>query len=175
MKRKVEKLQKEFAYLKEVVKSSGMAKCQLSLDGHGFKTVPFGFFIFFFFNFSTLLIDSDDHWIRIAPLSPFLKIYEFSSLFYHTLNCWLQLDPASFQPRNKRNTPDSASNDTSATQAPLPGTCVFSWQASILRMKTFSGQLTRKYSKFLFLYSHITLFKIYYMSMHLLFVIAVSL
>lgn len=49
MKRKVEKLQKKFAYLKEVVKSSGMAKCQLSLDGHGFKTVPFGFFYFIFF------------------------------------------------------------------------------------------------------------------------------
>ncbi|XP_074606157.1 cadherin-23-like isoform X2 [Acropora palmata] len=32
----------------------------------------------------------------------------------------VKLDPASFQPRSKRNTPDSTSNDTSATQAPLP-------------------------------------------------------
>ena len=39
MKRKVEKLQKKFAYLKEVAKSAGMAKRQLSLDGRGFKTV----------------------------------------------------------------------------------------------------------------------------------------
>ena len=44
MKRKVEKLQKKFVKLKQVVKSPGMGNCQLSFHGRAFKTVSFGLF-----------------------------------------------------------------------------------------------------------------------------------